>query len=582
MSIFSHKGCRVNTAIPSPLLRRPLHPGAAPLIAAIGLLLALVVPWSGAIAGTGSQGGAPSAMPLEAASTERGGPVHDFYARRGFRPFWLAGDGTPTEAAEALLEWIGEAGRHALPVARYRQAELLRRTAEAASAPDPRARAEQELALTRLFLAYARDLTSGALEPGRINPLMAVEPPRPDPGELLTRLAEADDLPAFLASLAPRSDTYRRLLDLYAELRRIVAAGGWGEPVPPGPSLRPGDVGPRVLALRQRLLALGDLSSSEYVASAQVMTDAPAADTDPAVFDLALEAAVKRFQARHGLNTDGVVGRLTLAALNTTAAERRRQVAANLERLRWLNRDPGWRYIVVNTAAFTMTVYEGDTPVFTTRTVVGRPEPRYQTPEFVDRLEFMVVNPKWNVPRSIAVREILPELRENPNYLAENDMYLVGADLPAQMIDWTLVTPETFPGRIVQAPGPRNALGAVKFLFPNRFSIYMHDTPAKKLFRYDRRTFSHGCIRLQDPFDFAYYLLGLEGYEDPAATFARLRAAEGEKWLRLSEPIPVQVTYRSAWVDDTGVWNFRADVYGRDRQVWAALAAVGLDADTAP
>jgi murein L,D-transpeptidase YcbB/YkuD len=221
-----------------------------------------------------------------------------------------------------------------------------------------------------------------------------------------------------------------------------------------------------------------------------------------------------------------------------------------------------------------MTMIENGAPRFSTRTVVGK-SGRFQTPEFNDQLEFIVVNPFWNVPYSIASREILPLLQEDPTYLEQNNMELVDSDLPASEIDWSQVSRGSFPGRIRQRPGPDNALGAVKFLFPNKHAIYMHDTPAQKLFAYDRRTFSHGCVRLHDPFGFAHLLLSLQ-IDDPVGVFDRLRALGDEKWIRVRKPIPVYVTYRTAWLDADGVRQFRADVYRRDRDVMAALAAAGV------
>ena len=190
-------------------------------------------------------------------------------------------------------------------------------------------------------------------------------------------------------------------------------------------------------------------------------------------------------------------------------------------------------------------------------------------------LEFMVVNPYWNVPYSIASEEILPQLQKDPTYLEQKNMELTGTDLPASKIDWSQVTRGSFPGRIRQRPGPGNALGAVKFLFPNDHAIYMHDTPSRNLFAQDQRTFSHGCVRLQDPFGFAHLLMSLQT-EDPVGFFDRLRALGSEKWIRIKEPIPVYITYRTAWLGDDGDWQFRADVYSRDRKVMAALTADGV------
>ncbi len=230
--------------------------------------------------------------------------------------------------------------------------------------------------------------------------------------------------------------------------------------------------------------------------------------------------------------------------------------------------------IDINTAGFSMTYYEDGEPRFTTRTVVGKAR-RHETPEFTDSLEYIVVNPTWNVPRSIATEEILPELKEDPTYLARNNMELVKADLPMSEIDWSQVTPSTFPGRVRQRPGPGNALGSVKFMFPNKYAIYMHDTPAQRLFQRDERDFSHGCVRLQDPVAFAHLLLGHQS-ADPVGLFSRLRAMGSERWVTLERPIPVYVTYRTAWVDEDGTWQFRGDIYRRDEQVVSALRAAGV------
>jgi murein L,D-transpeptidase YcbB/YkuD len=498
-----------------------------------------------------------------------------FYEARGYEPVWLAEDGAAAPAARALLSWVGEADANGLPADRYGVSGLAARLAKASSGAYSDA-AALETELTRLFLAYGHDISSGLLEPRSVSRNIDIEPRRPDPAVLLAGVGTTNDIAAFLGALAPAGPAYDRLLTLYAGMREIARNGGWGPRIDKGHALRPGDRDPRVEQLRARLIALGDMAPAEQVAASAVMNDATPPVTGPLVFDPALTAAVQRFQARHGLNTDGIVGAMTLAALNTTAAERAAQVAVGLERLRWLNYDLGARHIVINTASFTMTMFENGDPRFSTRTVVGK-SGRFQTPEFNDELEFIVVNPTWNVPYSIASKEILPLLQEDPTYLEQNDMELLGSDLPASEIDWSQVTRGSFPGRIRQRPGPGNALGAVKFLFPNQYSIYMHDTPSRKLFARDRRAYSHGCVRLQDPIGFAHLLLSLQD-DDPVGTFDRLRARGGEQWVRVREAIPVYVTYRTAWLDADGVRQFRADVYRRDRDVMAALAAAGVSA----
>lgn len=512
-------------------------------------------------------------------------PMRAFYAARSNKPFWLDADGAAAAPAAALLDWVGQADANALPAARYGAAALAARLA-APGQRTPSEAAAIEAALTRLFLTYARDLSSGLLEPRAVSRNIDIDLHRPDPAALLTRLAEADDTASYLNSLRPAGPEYDRLLALYADMRALAAIDAWGPTVAPGRILRYGDRDPRVARIRARLTAIGDLAAAVTAASdhAQVASNEVVTDAGPTLantaklqlYDAELEAAVRHFQARHGLNTDGAVGPATLAALNTSPAERAMQVAANLERLRWFVIDPASRHIVINIADFSMQMFEGGARRFATRAVVGKSR-RHQTPEFNDRLEYIVVNPIWNVPYSIATKEILPLLQEDPGYLIENNMELVGSDLPASEIDWTTVTRRSFPGRLRQLPGPGNALGFVKFLFPNNHSVYMHDTPARRLFARDRRDFSHGCVRLERPYDFAHLLLSLQpGVTDPAARFDYLRQRIGEQWVRLADPIPVYLTYRTVWIDPEGIRQFRADVYHRDRAVSAALAESGV------
>ncbi|MEM0944050.1 MAG: L,D-transpeptidase family protein, partial [Pseudomonadota bacterium] len=234
----------------------------------------------------------------------------------------------------------------------------------------------------------------------------------------------------------------------------------------------------------------------------------------------------------------------------------------------------GAKHILVNLAAFEFDVLEDGKSVFNSRTVVGKAR-KHRTPEFSDEMDHMVINPTWFVPRSIAREEILPALQEDPTYLSRKNMRITGVDDPST-IDWSTITPDTFPGKVRQAPGSGNALGRVKFMFPNDHAIYLHDTPAKSLFKRDSRAYSHGCVRVQRPFEFAEYLLSAQE-EDPAGTFDRILRSERERYVYLEQPIPVHITYRTFWVDAAGEDQFRGDVYGRDSRVLAALAKAGVD-----
>ncbi|MGF1444928.1 MAG: murein L,D-transpeptidase [Pikeienuella sp.] len=512
------------------------------------------------------------------------GDVAAAYAARGHAPIWLAASDAAAARVTALLSALAEAPSHALPADRYDHAGLVA-ALSAAEAAGADMRADVELRLTEAFLRYARDVSSGVLEPNRIDRDIHHRPERPQPKALLAGLLAADDATAMIEALAPAHPDYDRLRGELQGYLQLARSNAWAAELPKGSSLRLGDQGARVETLRRRLIAVGDLTPASATPSADpdgtrvaanhFLSDTPLPTaTDPAVFDPALMDAVKRFQGRHGLNQDGVVGPATRAALNTGPAKRARQIAVNLERLRWLNKDLGRRHVMVNLASFDVVLMEDGAAIYRSRTVIGKN--RHATPEFSDEMEYMVINPTWHVPRSIATKEILPKLQADPTYLSRKGMRIEGADLPAEEIDWAFVTPSTFPGRIKQRPGSGNALGKVKFMFPNKWSIYLHDTPHKSLFKRDRRAYSHGCVRVQEPFDFAYALLAPQ-VDDPRAFFHGILRRGRERYVNLDRHVPVHITYRTAWVDETGADQFRGDVYGRDAKVYAALARAGLD-----
>ncbi|HUS54347.1 MAG TPA: peptidoglycan-binding protein, partial [Thermohalobaculum sp.] len=291
-----------------------------------------------------------------------------FYESRGYLPVWLSEDGSTTQATQALISWAGAADANALPVDRYGVSDLVTRLERAASGT-LRDAAALEVALTRLFLTYGRDISSGLLEPRDINRNIDVRPRRPDPAVLLAGIGATEDVAGFLDALVPAHPDYERLVAQYAQMREIAQNGDWGPQIAKGNTLQPDDRSPRVEELRARLIAMGDLLPDEKIAASDVINDATPRTTDPQFFDPALEAAVRRFQARHGLNMDGAVGPMTLGAINTSAAERTEQIAVNLERMRWLNYDLGARHIFINTAGFTMSMIENGATRFSTRAV---------------------------------------------------------------------------------------------------------------------------------------------------------------------------------------------------------------------
>jgi murein L,D-transpeptidase YcbB/YkuD len=497
--------------------------------------------------------------------------VFAFYAARDFAPIWT-GEGPEFELRRAaLLAALEASGDHGLPRATYDIAGL-----RAGFATGADIATELRAALT--YLDYAQDISAGVLEPATLAEDIHKTTPRQSSEALLSGFALADNPMIYLSNLTPQHPQYARLQRAMFDLARVVEAGGWGAPVV-AERLELGDQGPAVAALIARLQAMGYLAEEPSSASvtlstandAQTATEAPV----PSLFDDRLVGAVMRFQADNGLTQDGIVGANTLAAINVDAETRLKDVILAMERQRWMNFDRGERHVLVNIPDFHATVVDQDVVTFSTRSVVGHPDPRRHTPEFSDVMEYMVINPSWTVPRSITTREYLPQLQEDPTAQSQLELWSGGQVVDRAQVDFTQYTASTFPYTLRQAPSTSNALGLVKFMFPNPWNIYLHDTPAKNLFARETRAYSHGCVRLQDPFDFAYHLLAPQ-VDDPEAYFARILATGRETTVRLETPIPVHLVYWTSFVDPDGRLQHRADIYGRNADLWQALEAAGV------
>ncbi len=340
--------------------------------------------------------------------------------------------------------------------------------------------------------------------------------------------------------------------------RQIDTRGGWPR-LAPGPMLRQGSRSERVLVLRRRLQATGDLPPTGQLS--QVGSETTDFDADM-VFDHAVERAVRQFQRWHGLAADGIVGRKTRTALNVSVQDRIRQLRNYLQNRR-SPQDLGDRYILVNIPDYTLRLIEQDQEVWSTRVVVGKRKRR--TPMLRATMDHLVFNPYWNVPSRIAAQELLPRVVQDPQYLSKHQMEIVapsGPVLDPSGIDWTLVNAHDFPYRIRQRPGAKNALGRVKFMFPNAYSVYLHDTPSRALFARAERAFSHGCVRVEKPLELAAYLLREEEREPWTPEHMETIIRRGKQtYVKLPQPIDVHFIYRTAWVDDDGTVQFRPDIY---------------------
>lgn len=462
-------------------------------------------------------------------------------------------DGAPLwspRQIDALRVHVAAASADGLDPADYLVRELA-----GLEAHDPVAR---ELIATEALARLAFTLRFGKANPAALEPAWNYSRAfgTTDPVRWLRAAIMHPDLGALLNSLRPNGPYYRGLVAALADHRAVAIQGGW-PPVPPGQTLKPGMRDARVAALRARLGLESPLQATD----------------DPTLYDATLATAVTLFQRDHGLAADAAVGRATLAELNVPVAARIDQIRVNLERIRWIFRDLGPEFVAVNIAGFEAAYLVNGSVHWRGRAIVGRPY--RQTPIFRDEIVYLELNPTWTVPPTIFREDYLPKLRRNPGYLREKQMRVVdpnGGPVNAATIDWRRVSAVNFPYYLRQDPGPDNALGRIKFMFPNAHAIYLHDTPARELFAQAERSFSSGCIRIEKPLDLAAALLRDPTHWNLATLTAAIDAGQTRR-VNLPQRVPILLLYLTAFADDDGRVQFRRDLYHRDAAVRAALEA---------
>jgi len=477
-----------------------------------------------------------------------------FYRDTNYEGLWTVPGDRAAERREALFQALSDAAAHGLPVATYGIEALEQKMRDVRSQRDL---GEVEVAMSRLYLRYATDIQTGVLDPHKIDAGLVLTVPLRDRQQLLAGFTKASPR-HYLRTLVPASAEYARLTREKLRLESLLQADAWAPEVRGG-SLKPGESGAAVVALRNRLISMGYLRR-----------------TASAVYDGEMQKAVQSFQLDHGISPDGVAGEGTLKEINTPLSARIGSIMVAMERERWMNMPLGERHVWVNLPDFSAQIRDGGEVTFETRAVIGANSPDRRSPEFSDHMETIVANPSWSVPRSIAVKEYLPSLRKDPHAAGHLQIYdRRGRVVDRSSVDFSQYTAGNFPYDLRQPPSAGNALGLVKFLFPNRWNIYLHDTPAKSLFQREVRAFSHGCIRLAEPFNFAYAVLSGQT-TDPKGVFQSALATHRESPIRINYDLPVHITYRTAFTSAKGRLAFRRDVYGRDGLILDALQNAGV------
>lgn len=486
-----------------------------------------------------------------------------FYGANGYRPVWQS-----AELRRQLIDSVERASHDGLNPADYHADILSGLALRPMGDFSEDLRADLDLLFSDAFLMLSSHMLVGKVNPQTIHAEWTANRRQRHMESVLNEALERSNITGTLDSLRPADPAYRKLMDARQNLTRLL--GQPWLPLASRPTIRPGDRDERLSEIRRRLSLLGELEQEAANAA------------DPLIYEAELEAAVRRFQARHGLESDGIVGQDTLTALNLLPVERLRQIDATLERWRWLPESLGDTYVLVNIAGYELTMVENGEEVLRQRVIVG--QPFRQTPVFSDRIRYLVFNPTWTVPRKLMIQDQLPQILRDPDYLSRLNISVYrgwGADrekVDPLSVDWSSLNRNNFPYQLVQEPGPQNALGQVKFMFPNQYDVYLHDTPGRGLFAKVARSFSSGCIRVEQPFDLAERLLAsAPGWS--REKIDRVVSGAEPQTVVLPASVPVHIQYWTSWVDSEGRLQFRNDLYNRDARLIDQLRGTA-DGDT--
>ncbi|MBN2029682.1 L,D-transpeptidase family protein [bacterium] len=487
-----------------------------------------------------------------------------FYEQRAYRPA-RSDDRGPLTLVDDLIESIQQAHYEGLKPKDYhiekitaifseiRQFQQSRKTVSFDRLVD------LDLLCTDAFLVYSSHLLSGRVDPETFDPQWVPSRRGLNLVPFLEKTLEQKSIQKNLESLLPPQKGYQRLKSALAQYLQILENGGWPT-VPDGPALKKGDTDNRIQMLCTRLNITNDLQNDPHNISQ--------------IYDKTIETAVKRFQKRHGLEETGELDAVTLVELNISIEKRIDQIKLNMERWKWLPQDLGKKHLLINIANFELDVVDNEKTIMTMHAVVGKPYRR--TPVFSDRITYLVLNPYWNVPHNIAVQDLLPMIQKDDQYLNQRNIKVFrgwesdAVEFDPSTIDWSTLSSDQFPYRFRQEPGPLNALGQIKFMFPNKFNVYLHDTPSRELFAKTERTFSSGCIRIENPIELAVYFL----QDRTDWTREKILMAiqkNSEQTISLPEPVPIHLLYWTAWVEENGSIQFRKDIYDRDPMLEEAL-----------